>query len=111
MPGITPWTSASPRNVIPRITTQVPTTDVVTAASDPASSARCWNASSNGAVSQSMQPLRYRVVAGASSRSSECFRDPPDVGFQHPDQRIAVGPWPTERTGVQLDDLHVVSDL
>ncbi len=54
MPGRTPWASASPTKVMPRITTQVPMVEVMATASSPATSARCMNANPNGSVSQSI---------------------------------------------------------
>ena len=36
IPGSTPWASASPRKLMPRSTTQVPTTEVVSTTSRPA---------------------------------------------------------------------------
>ena len=44
IPGTTPWVKASPKKLIPRRTSQVPTTPHIRPARIPPSSARCWNA-------------------------------------------------------------------
>ena len=53
IPGRTPWARASPMKARPRRITQVPTTDVVRAASTPAARARCMKSNEKGWVSQS----------------------------------------------------------
>ncbi len=59
MPGSTPCASASPRKLIPRSTTHVPTSDVVTTVRRPASSASriSWE-STNGAIHHPHGSLR-----------------------------------------------------
>ena len=52
-PGSTPCASASPTKVMPRSTTQVPTTPQASAASEPAARARCMVIDSkNGSTTQ-----------------------------------------------------------
>lgn len=55
MPGSTPWARASPMNDMPRTTTHVPITEVVTAASSPPTSAR-WVSSDAKASSSQLTP-------------------------------------------------------
>ena len=54
MPGTTPCTKASPKKLMPRSTSQVPTTDAITPATMPPIRARCWKPSANGSNSQSI---------------------------------------------------------
>ena len=53
IPGTMPCTRASPKKLIPRSTSQVPTTAHITPAIAPPISARCWKPSANGSVSHS----------------------------------------------------------
>jgi len=53
IPGTTPWTNASPKKLIPRSTSHVPTTAHISPARIPPISARCWNARANGSVNHS----------------------------------------------------------
>src|SRR5659263_620572 len=53
MPGSTPWTNASPKKLIPRRTSQTPTTDAITPAIRPPRSARCWKPSAKGSRNHS----------------------------------------------------------
>ena len=54
IPGTTPWVNASPKKLMPRRTSQVPTTEHIRPARIPPSSARCWNPSANGSVNHSI---------------------------------------------------------
>ena len=63
MPGSTPWASASPRKLIPRNTTQVPTSDVVMTVRMPASSASRMNwLSANGVIHHPHGSVRNSIT-------------------------------------------------
>ncbi len=79
MPGMTPWAIASPMNAIPRSTTQVPTSEVVTTVSRLASSARCMNAFvANGSINQSTSSSSAQQDDSASATRCATVRIMPE---------------------------------
>jgi hypothetical protein len=54
MPGTTPWVKASPKKLMPRRTSHVPTTEHMRPARMPPSSARCWKPSAKGSANHSI---------------------------------------------------------
>ena len=71
MPGSTPWASASPRKLIPRNTTHVPTSDVVMTVRMPARSASRMNwLSANGAIHHPHGSVRNSITVPASGPST-----------------------------------------
>ena len=69
MPGSTPWAKASPRNVMPRSTTQVPTTEVVSTASNAAHSAlRMKVLSTKGSIHQATGSVRNSTSLLSAAR-------------------------------------------
>ena len=97
-PGTTPWAKASPRNVIPRRTTHVPTRPQAIAANVPAQRPRCIvTESRNGATTHSIGPTADRTVTDTTDsdllpgarrsghRRIERSGDPRGILPQHPD--------------------------
>ncbi len=74
MPGRTPWASASPMKAMPRMTTQVPMSDEVTAASRPPRSACCMKWTENGSVNHSITVVRSEHRRSARRSCGACRR-------------------------------------
>src|SRR5262245_48717790 len=110
MPGRTPWASASPTKLMPRMTTQVPTGAAMATTSSPATSARCMNSNPNGSVSHVIAVLSCGVRRRAGRpplRSRQGLGDAVGVGEDQPEVGVGLGPLLAEGLGVQLHDLDV----
>src|SRR5659263_442237 len=99
IPGSTPWTNASPKKLIPRRTSQTPTTDAITPAIRPPRSARCWKPSAKGSRNHS------------TGGSAQCVGDGRGVGEHHPGVGLGTGAGGPHAFDVQGNHRDVGSHL